>query len=171
MPNKPVPTALKVLRGNPGRRPLNKREPKPARGAAYPAWLDGLGDPALRQIWDDLAALLDRSRILTEADQEGLAMLVHKIWMYRKAAMALKDSTSYTCVTESGSTMQRTKPEVALLSDLGKQVRGLLSDFGMNPSARSRVSVASGSTRDAGPGGTWPELDDYLCGRTDHLES
>ncbi|HZK10243.1 MAG TPA: phage terminase small subunit P27 family, partial [Clostridia bacterium] len=30
---KPKPTALKVLEGNPGKRPLNKNEPQPERKA------------------------------------------------------------------------------------------------------------------------------------------
>ena len=89
MPNKPVPTALRKLRGNPGRRPLNRMEPKPARGAAFPVWLDSLGDPAIRQIWGELAGVLDRSKLLTEADGEALAQLVHKTSLYRRAAVAL----------------------------------------------------------------------------------
>ncbi|MEQ8198694.1 MAG: phage terminase small subunit P27 family, partial [Clostridiaceae bacterium] len=30
---KPKPTAIKVLEGNPGKRPLNKNEPKPEKKA------------------------------------------------------------------------------------------------------------------------------------------
>jgi len=41
MGNRPKPTALKLLQGNPGRRPINKAEPKPKRGIpAMPKWLD-----------------------------------------------------------------------------------------------------------------------------------
>ena len=37
---KPKPTALKLLEGNPGKRPLNDREPVPPRAALKcPAWL------------------------------------------------------------------------------------------------------------------------------------
>lgn len=141
MAGKPIPTALKVLRGNPGRRKLNRHEPKPQLGAEYPGWLADLGDPSLRQIWDELADRLNRARVLTDCDGEALAQLTHKVVLYRKAAMALKDGSSYQTVTETGAVMQRAKPEVAMLSDLGKQIRGLLSDFGMNPSARTKVST------------------------------
>ena len=38
---KPKPTAMKVLEGNPGGRPLNKNEPKPDKKAPRcPAWLE-----------------------------------------------------------------------------------------------------------------------------------
>jgi len=141
MAGKPIPTSIKLLRGNPGRRRLNRKEPRPALGAQFPAWLGDVGDPSLRQIWDELEGLLDRSKVLTESDGEALAQLVHKVWLYRKAALALKDGCSYECVTESGSTMQRQKPEYAIVSDLGKQIRGLLSDFGMSPSSRTKIQT------------------------------
>jgi len=171
MPNKPVPTALRKLRGNPGKRRLNRMEPKPALGCPYPTWLHALGDPTLRQIWTELSGLLSRIKVLTEADGEALAQLTHKIALYRTAAAALTAGCSYTTITETGATMQRQKPEYTIVSDLGKQIRGLLSDFGMNPSARSKVSVATGSTRDATPGAAWPELENFLSGRTETLES
>ncbi len=38
---KPKPTALKVLEGNPGKRPLNLNEPKPEKKAPKcPSWLE-----------------------------------------------------------------------------------------------------------------------------------
>ena len=38
---KPIPTAIKELEGNPGGRPLNKREPKPVKKAPRcPVWLE-----------------------------------------------------------------------------------------------------------------------------------
>ena len=38
---KPKPTALKVLEGNPGKRPLNENEPKPENKAPRcPSWLE-----------------------------------------------------------------------------------------------------------------------------------
>jgi P27 family predicted phage terminase small subunit len=148
MPNKAVPTSLKILRGNPGRRRLNRKEPKPALGAEFPAWLEGLGDPDVKLIWGDLAHLLDETKVLTVSDTEALAQLAHKISLYRQAAAALKDGLVYTTITESGGVMQRQKPECAILSDLGKQIRGLLSDFGLTPSSRSKVQTAGDITPD-----------------------
>jgi len=49
MPNRRVPTALKILRGNPGQRPLNLDEPQPeALEAACP---DVLTDPVAVAEW------------------------------------------------------------------------------------------------------------------------
>ena len=49
---KPKPTALKVLEGNPGKRPLNDREPVPPKGTLKcPAWLL----PEAKKEWKRLA--------------------------------------------------------------------------------------------------------------------
>ena len=38
---KPTPTAIKELEGNPGKRPLNAKEPKPVKKApSCPKWLE-----------------------------------------------------------------------------------------------------------------------------------
>src|SRR5262249_50272328 len=67
---KPTPTALRVLRGNPGRRPLNAREPKAAPATLTPpAWLKGL---AVAE-WQRIAPVLHRLGILTEVDDIALA--------------------------------------------------------------------------------------------------
>lgn len=141
MTGKPTPTALKILRGNPGHRKLNAREPKPQLGATFPAWLHGLGDPAYKEVWDDLAGRLEAIKVLTEADAEALGQLVHKVTLYRTAAQALTTGISYQTVTETGAVMYRQKPEYTIVSDLGKQIRGLLTDFGLTPSSRSKVQT------------------------------
>ena len=68
----PTPTAIRILRGNPGRRALPKDEPKPeaARSLDPPAWLDD----AARAEWIDKAGMLDRLGLLTEADLDAFAV-------------------------------------------------------------------------------------------------
>ena len=65
---RPKPTALKLIEGNPGKRPLPKDEPTPPVGATKPK---GLGAVASRK-WDELAPLLTESRILTVVDAGAL---------------------------------------------------------------------------------------------------
>ena len=49
---KPKPTALKVLEGNPGKRPLNELEPKPKKQApSCPSWLE----PEAKKEWRRMA--------------------------------------------------------------------------------------------------------------------
>ena len=53
---KPKPTALKVLEGNPGKRPLNKKEPQPEKKA--PAARHGWSRKAKKE-WKRMAKTLE----------------------------------------------------------------------------------------------------------------
>lgn len=70
MANPRKPTALKVLAGNPGKRPLPKDEPQfQSADTVPPGWLMG---EALKQ-WEVLAAALDVNGMLNAANREFLA--------------------------------------------------------------------------------------------------
>ena len=67
---KPKPTALKVLEGNPGGRPLNPNEPKPAKKAPRcPSWLE---DEAKKE-WKRMGKTLEQMGLLTEMDMAAFA--------------------------------------------------------------------------------------------------
>lgn len=67
---KPKPTALRILAGNPGKRRLPQREPKPEAGApACPEWLDS----EAKREWRRVVGHLDAAGILTRADRAALA--------------------------------------------------------------------------------------------------
>ena len=67
---KPKPTAVKVLEGNPGKRSLNTKEPKPEKKAPRcPSWLE---DEAKKE-WKRMAKQLEHLGILTEVDMAAFA--------------------------------------------------------------------------------------------------
>lgn len=139
----PIPTRLKVLRGNPGRRPLNKKEPRAIVGKAEaPAWLrdpNAPVDPV--EIYDALAALLVPLRVLTTADEQALADLADKIALHRRLRVDIYAGWSYETTTKEGSIMQRVKPEVAPFLDLSRQIATGLATFGLTPSSRSKIQT------------------------------
>ncbi|KKL26328.1 hypothetical protein LCGC14_2396420, partial [marine sediment metagenome] len=64
---RPQPTKLKILKGNPGRRALNKSEPQPPTPADVPMppeWLEGYA----KDEWRTLAPVLHGLGLLTVAD-------------------------------------------------------------------------------------------------------
>ena len=62
---KPKPTALKILEGNPGKRPINGSEPVPPKGGLKcPTWLL----PEAKKEWKRLASSLEVMGVLTMAD-------------------------------------------------------------------------------------------------------
>ena len=67
---KPKPTALKLLEGNPGKRPLNANEPIPPQGEVKcPSWLL----PEAKKEWKRLAPAMESMGILTLADEKAFA--------------------------------------------------------------------------------------------------
>lgn len=140
------PTVLKLVTGNPGRRPLNKREPKPQR--VIPAAPDHL--PAVaRAAWARLAPVLDRMGVLTEADVFALerACTVYAEIAELEQLLAQLGRKTYITNNEAGMQMVRALPQVAMLADADRRLRGWLCEFGLTPASRSKVST----TGDADP--------------------
>lgn len=131
----PHPTALKVLRGNPGKRALNKDEPQPTGKAKCPEWLGAYG----RQHWDEVAPMLERMGVLTDADANALGdmCLAYQKWM---EAVDLEREHGTYVKAQSGFPV--TAPWVAAGERQREIWRKIQQEFGMTPAARSRVTAA-----------------------------
>src|SRR5688500_15568802 len=86
---RPTPPALRVLRGNPRKRPINAGEPRPGPlppGLAPPAWLapDAAGE------WRRLAAVLEPLGVLTETDADALAAYCEAFTTWKQATQRLR---------------------------------------------------------------------------------
>lgn len=137
---KPTPTALKIVTGNPGQRALPAHEPRPEPLRSPPP--EFLSDRA-RQAWNDLAPVLDRVGVLAETDAAALVGLCEAYADLQEARAALAEGKRfYTTTTPAGDTMIRPHPALAAASDADRRFRAWLVEFGMTPSARSRVAAA-----------------------------
>ena len=135
---KPAPTHLKLVKGNPGKRRLNENEPKPRRErVSAPAHVS---DKA-RETWGYVSAILDGMGILTRPDALALEMLCEAYADYLAARSELKafGSNYYETVNGQGGIMHRAHPAVAVMQDADRRIKAWLAEFGMTPSARTRV--------------------------------
>ena len=133
MARKPKPTAIKILEGNPGRRKLNKREPKPLRKAPRcPAWLE---DEA-RQEWRRLAKALEAMGVLTEVDMAVFAAYCQAYGRWKQAEDKIKDG-NLVFLTPSGYPQQN--PYLSIAQQNMKLMHSFASEFGLTPSSRSRI--------------------------------
>lgn len=131
----PKPTALKIIQGNPGHRPLNKREPKPAPVAPpCPDWLDA---DAKRE-WKRVAPELEKLGLLTRVDMAALAGYCQSYATWRACQMVLAKQ-GMTFETATGYVTQR--PEVSIGNKALDQVRAFCAQFGLTPSARARMTL------------------------------
>lgn len=137
---KPTPTHLKVVTGNPGRRPLNDAEPNAVR--SRPSCPAHASDKA-KETWGYVCGMLDRMGILSEVDAIAIEMLceAYADWLGAKRALAEFGSDYYQTENSAGGVMHRAHPAVATKADADRRIRGWLAEFGMTPSSRSRVKV------------------------------
>jgi len=132
----PKPTALKKLAGNPGQRPLNRREPKPAGVASCPAWLL----PEAKAEWRRVFPELEKLGLATTVDQAALAGYCQCFAHWQRAEKLLADG-HYSTVAKSGFAVGR--PEFKVAQDALKMVVRLAQEFGFTPAARSRITTES----------------------------
>jgi P27 family predicted phage terminase small subunit len=136
---RPTPTALKIATGNPGKRATNKREPK-ADGIPVPP--DHLSDGA-RRAWFALCPLLASMGIIAKADGIAFERLCECYAEVNELQAALRDGGRVQVViTKSGDSFERQRPQVAMLADADRRLKGYLVEFGLSPAARSKVNVA-----------------------------
>ena len=132
---RPTPTALKVLRGNPGKRPLPQNEPRPSLDVTMPDWLSS--DAAKH--WPIVAKQLHDAGLLTAIDVTALGL-------YCEAFARWKDANArvvkYGTVVKSPNGYPIQSPYLAIANKAHEQMTKLLAEFGMTPSSRSRCTVA-----------------------------
>lgn len=136
----PQPTKLKLLRGNPGCRPLNADEPQPPTdGVVMPTHL---GEVAASR-WHQLLPMLQATRVMTRADVEALARYcdTYEWWLATRAKLK-KEGDTYPILNDGGEVKYiAQRPEVSIAHKLAQQLRQLEADFGLSPAARVSLKV------------------------------
>ncbi len=139
---KPKPTRLKVLEGNPGKRPLNRNEPKPKVG--IPRCPEHLSDEAKRE-WRRVSGSLAEMGLLSRIDRAALAAYCQAWGRWVEAEEALR---KYGVMIKSPSGFPMQSPYLAIANKAMEQMRAMLTEFGMSPSSRTRVHADPNLTRD-----------------------
>lgn len=132
---KPKPTHLKVLEGNPGRRPINGREPKPPRDV--PTCPSHLG-PSAKAEWKRLAGVLNRIGMLTTVDRAALAVYCQSWGRWVEAERKLQE-TPPLLKTPAGYVQQ--SPWLSIANKERELMARYMAELGLTPSSRSRLSV------------------------------
>ncbi len=136
-----TPTNIRILNGNPGKRPLPQNEPKPNPTApAKPAWLTGDG----AKMWGRLAPELERLGLLTVIDGEAFAGACQSWGTYVKCQRDIKKhGLTYEYENKGGGVNEIERPQVKIGQKSLDQFRAFCSEFGLTPAARTRIEVKS----------------------------
>ncbi len=131
---KPTPTALKLLHGNPGRRPLNQHEPQPQ--PRLPRAPEHLGEAA-RKEWQRAGRFLLQLGLVSDLDRAALAAYATVYGRWVEAEQAL---STHGVLIKSPNGFPMQSPYLAVANRALEQMRSLLSEFGMSPASRTRVA-------------------------------
>ncbi|MCU9848951.1 phage terminase small subunit P27 family [Defluviimonas sp. WL0024] len=132
---KPKPTALKLIEGNPGKRPINGSEPKPPTSQpTCPAHLS----PTAKTEWKRLATVLNEIGLLTQIDRTVLAAYCQAYGRWVEAERKLAE-TPPLIKTPAGYV--QVSPWITISNKQVELMTRLMAELGLSPSARSRLAI------------------------------
>lgn len=149
---KAKPTALKLLQGNPGKRPINENEPKPkGKAPECPPQLDATA----RRIWNSTVKKLNTLGLITELDEALMANYCQSYSYWLQLTKDVKKEGQFKDVPildkETGEpvgyvdgkpiTETVKNPKVVEARLLLVHIRAVASEFGMSPSSRAKLSI------------------------------
>jgi len=139
---KPIPNKLKVLMGNPGKRPLNQNEPKPIPIAPK---CPGHLDKVAKREWKRVIELLEPLGLINKLNMAALAAYcqIYSRWveaegMIRKHGMLVKTPNGYPQLS----------PFLVITNKCLDQMKAYMVEFGMTPSSMSRMDIKPGENKD-----------------------
>jgi P27 family predicted phage terminase small subunit len=143
---RPTPTHLRVLRGNPDKRPINRPEPMPVVPIEIPPAPEYLIGYA-REEWDRIAVELHRLNLLTIVDIQVLAAYCQAFKIWRTAtevftAMAERDPVTLGLMikaTKTGTALQN--PVYLTARQASNDMVRHAAEFGLSPAARARIAA------------------------------
>lgn len=145
------PTHLKLLDGNPGKRPLPENEPKPMPiRPDMPKWLNKHG----KKMWEELAEELERLRLLTRIDGQAFAAACQNWGIFVDCELFFKKSGRVMTIQrtdKNGNDLgeySQARPEVAISNSALKLFKGFCAEFGLTPSSRAGINLADADADD-----------------------
>jgi P27 family predicted phage terminase small subunit len=126
---------MKMLTGNPGKRPMNMHEPRPE--PVVPDCPTELG-PVARREWDRLAGELGKLNLLTTLDRAALAAYCGAYALWAEATEAIQ---KFGTMVKSPSGYPIQSPYVSIANRQAEIMMRIASEFGFTPASRSRIST------------------------------
>lgn len=167
---RPLPTAVKALRGNPGKRELNEAEP--IVGAGDPVCPEGLHADAKKE-WDEILPILKRMKVITAADSKALAAYCNLFHRWQQAEREIErlgimlgapvlleqwvenvaDPSKSGFVKTVAGIEYKKNPAVGISFEAQKAMKSFLIEFGLTPASRGKLHVEK--PKEADPMDEW----------------
>jgi P27 family predicted phage terminase small subunit len=134
----PQPTALRILRGNPGNRPLNDDEPQsPCDAIDPPPYLQGLS----LEKWHDVVKKLSDMSLMTNADVDVVARYCVLFERYQKYLDQVRRGLDVIVMRDESGRVRymQVAPASSILAKLEEQMLRIEREFGFTPASRSEI--------------------------------
>lgn len=139
---KPKPTQLKIIEGNPGKRPLNNREPVPTGDLENPPeWLND----SQKEGWKYAIENAPKG-LLKKLDQSVLITWVIAEDLHRQATMQLQKTGLLVRTPNTNQPMQ--SPYLPIINRQATLMMKAASEMGFTPTSRSRIVLAEEALQD-----------------------
>jgi P27 family predicted phage terminase small subunit len=135
------PTELRIARGNPGKRAINKDEPKPkSELPKCPVHLKGKA----KEAWETFATQLTECHIAGDLDAVALELLCTSYALFIEASQLVVE-LGPVWMEKGTSKIPKIvySPHWAVKNREWKNILSMLREFGMTPSSRSGVTKTS----------------------------
>lgn len=142
---KPAPTMLKLLRGNPGRRPLNTDEPVPPALDVEPTPWE-LKDQHARAEWKRIAPGLIACGQVTMADR---TLLVAYCLKYGQWLRLEEEALRHPLIVKGAAGNPISNPAVRLANQTLDLLIRAAAELGITPTARTRVARTPAAAPDS----------------------
>ena len=132
---KPTPTKLKLVRGNPGKRKINKRETQPESEIPdCPTELNAIA----RREWKRVSAILHRNGLISLLDRAALSAYcsAYARYIYWEGKLAKKPELAIQKLGTKEKPYQIVAPAFTIMKQSMKDMNSFLAKFGMSPSDR-----------------------------------
>lgn len=133
---KPKPTHLKIVAGNPGKRPINKSEPRPVGDLKQaPEWMS----ESQRKVW--LKGIKSApAGLLKELDESIFVAWVVAKDLHQEAIQKISRFGMMTKTPNTGEPIQN--PYLAVVNKQAQIMIKAAAEMGFTPSSRSRVVLS-----------------------------
>lgn len=143
---KPTPSNIRLLHGNPARRPMPKDEPKlKSKVLAAPPGLP----KDVHLVWRRIARWLAAAGVSTELDSLALRLLCESWVTYEEACEKVRKAGLVNAQFDGQGRVigvPYPNPYLAVRNRAQDHVMKLFAEFGMTPSSRTRVKTVEGKT-------------------------
>lgn len=128
------PAVLKMLDGNPGKKRIQVEVKPTPIAPECPSWLP----PFAQEEWNRVSNQLEKLGLLTNVDGSAFEAYCMAYANWKSAQLVLMEKGT-TMMSIKGFEMPR--PEVAIANQAVKVMKAFITEFGLSPAGRARMSV------------------------------